>query len=107
MKDERKTKAQLINELAELRQQFNSFLYSLPDALIEVDILTSRLTRMNRAAYNLLAIQNKISPRSRFLNCSPKMNTNEPSKLLLATSQRIRSLELNMSALPNRNSTNS
>ena len=53
MKDERKTKAQLISELAELRQQFNSFLYSLPDALIEVDILTPRLTRMNRAAYNL------------------------------------------------------
>jgi PAS domain S-box-containing protein len=37
--------------LQELRQQFNDFLYFLPDALLEVDLLAPRLTYMNRMAY--------------------------------------------------------
>jgi two-component system cell cycle sensor histidine kinase/response regulator CckA len=44
---------QFINELAGLRKQFDNFRYFLPDALLEIDILTPRLTYMNRTAYIL------------------------------------------------------
>ncbi|MGH7454027.1 MAG: PAS domain-containing protein, partial [bacterium] len=44
---------QALKELQELRQQFNDFLYFLPDALLEIDLLAPRLTYMNRMAYIL------------------------------------------------------
>ena len=42
---------QLVKELQELRDQYNNFLYFLPEALLEVDILNVRLSYMNRMAY--------------------------------------------------------
>jgi PAS domain S-box-containing protein len=53
MNDEDKTNKQLLKELQESRKQFNDFLHFLPDALLEIDILTPRLTYMNRMAYIL------------------------------------------------------
>lgn len=41
---------QLLKDLQGVRNEFNDFLYYLPDALIEVDIATRRLTYMNRMA---------------------------------------------------------
>lgn len=34
----------LVKELQELRDQYNKFLYFLPEALLEVDILSSSLS---------------------------------------------------------------
>lgn len=42
---------ELQQELQDLKKQFNDFLYYLPDALLEVDLLARRLTYMNRMAY--------------------------------------------------------
>ena len=46
-----KTAAELQKELQALQKQSDDFLYFLPDALLEVDILAPRLTYMNRIAY--------------------------------------------------------
>lgn len=51
MDSQPETKEQALKELQELRQQFNDFLYFLPDALLEIDLLAPRLTYMNRMAY--------------------------------------------------------
>ncbi|MGH7595048.1 MAG: PAS domain S-box protein [bacterium] len=51
MKSQQETNEQALKELQELRQQFNDFLYFLPDALLEIDLLAPRLTYMNRMAY--------------------------------------------------------
>ena len=48
-----KTIEQLLKDLQGLRNEFNDFLYYLPDALLEVDLLSRRLTYMNRMAYIL------------------------------------------------------
>lgn len=40
----------LVKELQSLRDQFNDFLYYLPEALLEIDIVTPQLTYMNRMA---------------------------------------------------------
>lgn len=45
-----KTIEQLLKDLQGLRNEFNDFLYYLPDALLEVDLLSRRLTYMNRMA---------------------------------------------------------
>jgi len=50
MDSQPETKEQALKELQELRQQFNDFLYFLPDALLEIDLLAPRLTYMNRLA---------------------------------------------------------
>lgn len=43
----------LIKELQSLRDQFNDFLYYLPEALLEIDIVAPNLTYMNRMAHIL------------------------------------------------------
>ncbi len=43
----------LIKELQSLRDQFNDFLYYLPEALLEIDIVVPHLTYMNRMAHIL------------------------------------------------------
>lgn len=43
----------LIKELQSLRDQFNDFLYYLPEALLEIDIVAPHLTYMNRMAHIL------------------------------------------------------
>ncbi len=45
------TAEELFKELQTLQKQFNDFLYFLPDALLEIDLLAPRLTYMNRLAY--------------------------------------------------------
>lgn len=45
-----KTIGQLLKDLQGLRNEFNDFLYYLPDALLEVDLHLRRLTYMNRMA---------------------------------------------------------
>jgi PAS domain S-box-containing protein len=45
-----KTIEQLLKDLQGLRNEFNDFLYYLPDALLEVDLHSRRLTYMNRMA---------------------------------------------------------
>lgn len=45
-----KTIGQLLKDLQGLRNEFNDFLYYLPDALLEVDLHSRRLTYMNRMA---------------------------------------------------------
>ena len=48
-----KTIEQLLKDLQGLRNEFNDFLYYLPDALLEIDLLSRRLTYMNRMAHIL------------------------------------------------------
>lgn len=43
-----RTIGQLLKDLQGLRNEFNDFLYYLPDALLEVDLHSRRLTYMNR-----------------------------------------------------------
>lgn len=50
-----RTIEQLLKDLQGLRDEFNDFLYYLPDALLEVDITTRQLTYMNRMAHILFA----------------------------------------------------
>ncbi len=45
-----RTIEQLLKDLQGLRNEFNDFLYYLPDALLEIDIISRRLTYMNRMA---------------------------------------------------------
>ncbi|MCG3118417.1 MAG: Adaptive-response sensory-kinase SasA [bacterium] len=42
---------ELQQQLQDLKKQFDDFLYYLPDAMLEVDLLARRLTYMNRMAY--------------------------------------------------------
>ena len=44
---------ELVSQLQQLQQQFDEFAYHLPDALIEVDILSGRLTYMNHTSHLL------------------------------------------------------
>lgn len=48
-----KTIEQLLKDLQGLRNEFNDFLYYLPDALLEIDLRSRRLTYMNRMAHIL------------------------------------------------------
>jgi len=48
-----KTPIELQKELHDLQKQFNDFLYFLPEALLEIDLLVPRLSYMNRMAYIL------------------------------------------------------
>ncbi len=54
-----KTIEQLLKDLQGLRNEFNDFLYYLPDALLEIDLLSRRLTYMNRMASILFGYSEK------------------------------------------------
>ncbi len=45
-----KTIEQLLKDLQSIRNEFNDFLYYLPDALLEIDLYSRRLAYMNRMA---------------------------------------------------------
>jgi len=49
-----KSEKQILRELNDLKNIYDDLIYNLPDAMLEIDILTPRLNYMNQVAYNLL-----------------------------------------------------
>ncbi len=49
-----KSEKQVLRELNDLKNIYDDLIHNLPDALLEIDIITPRLNYMNQVAYNLL-----------------------------------------------------
>lgn len=54
-----KSEKQILKELNDLQYRYDDLIYNLPDALLEIDIITPRLNYMNQVAYNLLGYSKK------------------------------------------------